>query len=592
LTQAPAVINLKQSSIGVCRHAEEARRPEITGSLVLLTIAGYAALLLWGLHMVETGITRAFGAELRRVIGIGLRNRWRAFLAGFGITALLQSSTATGLMTTSFIASGLVGLVPALAVILGANVGTTVVVQILSFDAVRAAPLLFFFGVVAFKRGGKTRTRDLGRVAIGLGVLLLALHQIVGTLEPLEETSAIRALFATLTADPFIDILIAALLTWAAYSSVAVVLLVMSLAATGILAPVSALALVLGANLGSILPQYFAAGSNNAARRLALGNLVVRGTGCLLTIPFLQPIAAGLALVEGNLARQAADFHALFNLALALAFIGLLDPLARLCMRFLPTQPASTDEGQPLYIDEAALATPSVALSNAARETLRMMDMVERMLRAFFDALRTNDRKLAAQIGTMDDTIDRLHNAIKLHLTRIGRDDAIDEADARRCSDILAFAINLEHIGDILDKSLREIAAKKIKNGLSFSPEGFGEIAAMHGQLLDDLRLAASVFMTADSRAARTLVDSKVKMRDLEQAATENHLQRLRDGRPESIETSAMHIDIARDLKRIASHLASVAYPILDQKGELGRSRVLDQAPSGHPPAGATARPT
>lgn len=558
-------------------------------TFALLHLAGYVALLLWGMHMVHSGIVRAFGGHLRQALAIGLQSRWKAFLAGMGITALLQSSTATALMSTSFIAAGFMTLVPALAVTLGANVGTTLIVQVLTFNVAAAAPVFVLAGLIAFNRGGKTRTRDLGRVGIGIGLILLALHLIVVTIEPVEKAKALRDLFALISSDPVIDIAIAALLTWAAYSSVAVVLLVMALAAQQIVTPVAALALVLGANLGNVIPQYLAAGSNAAARRLALGNLIVRGAGCLIAIPLLPWLTQAVAALEANPARQVADFHTLFNLALAIAFIGFLDPLARLCTRLIPSAPVPDDPGKPRYIDAAALGTPSIALADAAREVLRMVDVVESMLRMFLEALRSDDRKLLAQLAAMDDTLDRLHNAIKLHLTAISREDGLSEVDAKRCSDILAFTINLEHVGDILDKSLRELAAKKIKQRLTFSEEGLREIAAMHQLLLDNLHLATSVFMLGDLQAARSLLAEKDRMRDLEQTATDNHLRRLREGRLQSIETSSLHIDIARDLKRIAAHIASVAYPILEQGGALRRTRLLDEGESAG--GGSNGRP-
>jgi phosphate:Na+ symporter len=546
-------------------------------TFALLHLAGYIALLLWGMHMVHSGIARAFGGHLRQALAIGLRSRWKAFLAGIGITALLQSSTATALMSTSFIAAGFMSLVPALAVTLGANVGTT---PVLTFPVAAVAPVCVLVGLIAFNRGGKTRTRDLGRVGIGVGLILLALHLIIVTIEPVEKAQALRELFALLAGDPIVDITIAALLTWAAYSSVAVVLLIMALAAQHIVTPEAALALVLGANLGNIIPQYLAAGSNPDARRLALGNLIVRGAGCLVAIPMLPWLTKAVAALEASPARQVADFHTLFNLALALIFIGFLDPLARVCTRLIPSAPVPADPGTPRYINDAALGTPSIALADAAREVLRMVDIVESMLQKFLEALRSDDRKLLAQIGAMDDTLDRLHNAIKLHLTAISREDGLSEADAKRCSDILAFTINLEHVGDILDRSLRELAAKKIKLRLTFSEDGLREIAAMHQRLLENLHLATSVFMMGDIQAARSLLAEKDRMRDLEQAATDNHLRRLREGRLQSIETSSLHIDIARDLKRIAAHIASVAYPILEQGGALRRSRLLDESES------------
>lgn len=561
--------------------------------MIILNLAGFVALLLWGMHMVHTGIVRAFGGNLRQILAVGLQNRWKAFLAGVGITALLQSSTATALMSTSFIASGFMSLTTALAVTLGANVGTTLIVQVLTFNVVAVAPLFVLAGLVAFNRGGKTRTRDLGRVAIGVGLILLALHLIIGTIRPVEQAKALRDLFAMLSTDPIIDIAIAAVLTWAAYSSVAVVLLIMTLAAEHIITPEASIALVLGANLGNIIPQYLAAGVNTAARRLALGNLIARGTGCIVAIILLPWITAGMQWLESSPARQAADFHTLFNLVIALAFIGILDPLAQLCVRLLPSTASRSDPSRPQYISASNLATPHIALADAAREVLRMVDIVETMLRTFLDALKTDDRKLLTKLAEMDDTLDTLHNAVKLHLTAVSREDALGEADAKRCSDILAFTINLEHIGDILDKSLREIVAKKIKQRLTFSPEGLQEIADMHQSLLANLHLATSVFMMGDRSSARKLLTAKTRMRDLEQIATENHLRRLREGRPESIETSALHIDIARDLKRIAAHIASVAYPILEQDGVLRRSRLRDEeedATVAGAEAGRTAR--
>jgi phosphate:Na+ symporter len=549
----------------------------MSATLVLLHLAGYVALLLWGMHMVHSGVVRAYGGDLRQLLTIGLKQRWKAFLAGLGITALLQSSTATALMATSFIAAGLMSLVTGLAVTLGANVGTTLIVQVLAFNVAAIAPVFFLVGLIAFNRGGRTRTRDLGRTAIGAGLILLALQLIVRTIEPVEQANALREVVAALSGDPVIDIAVAAALTWAAHSSVAVVLLIMTLAGQGILDPAAALAMVLGANLGNIIPQYLAASGNREAQRLALGNLIMRGAGALIALPLLPWLPQALAYLYDSPARQVADFHTLFNVGLAVLFIGLLAPLARLCARAIPSSPAGSNPGEPQYLKASSMETPSVALANAAREVLRMVDIVETMLQAFIGALQDDDRKLLGKLSEMDNTLDQLHRAVKLHVTALNRQEALSDADERRCADILTFTINLEHIGDILDNSLREIAAKKIKQRLAFSKEGLQEIAVMHQSLLDDLQLATSVFMLGDHDAARSLLRQKDRMRDLEQTAVENHIRRLREGRTQSIETSSLHIDIARDLKRIAAHIASIAYPILQRSGTLRRSRLREE---------------
>jgi phosphate:Na+ symporter len=334
---------------------------------------------------------------------------------------------------------------------------------------------------------------------------------------------------------------------------------------------------VLGANLGNVIPQFFGTSQSGSARRLALGNLIVRGLGAVAMIPFLPRIAEWLAQFEGNPAREAADFHTLFNVVLAVVFIGLLDPLAKLCLKLIPAKSITDDPGTPRYISSSELAMPSVALASASREVLRMVDVIERMLQAFLAAIKDDDRKQIDAIAQMDDTVDDLHNALKLYLTEISRDANLTESESRRCADILSFTINLEHIGDILEKSLSELAEKKIKNNLTFSAEGFQEISNMLRQILEDLRLGVSVFMTSNLRDARALMQAKTAMRDLEWKATQNHLDRLRAKRAESVETSSLHIDIVRDLKRITAHIASVAYPVLAEKGELLPSRLLDK---------------
>jgi phosphate:Na+ symporter len=554
------------------------------GSTVILDLMGGIALLLWGLHMVHSGVVRAFGTELRRLLGVALRNRFRAFFAGALVTALLQSSTATGLMAASFVTGGVVDLVPALSVMLGANVGTTLVVQALSFNISVVTPVLLCVGVVAFKRSGRTRTRDLGRVAIGAALMLLALHLLLGTLGSVESAPAARALFAAITGQPVLCLLVAAVLTWAAHSSVAVVLLVISLATAHFVTPVAALALVLGANLGSAINPLIEASQpgNPASRRLPIGNLLTRVTGCLAVLPFLPVITDMLLRLESNPARLAADFHTAFNVAVALAFIAPLPALAAFLTRSLPAQTKPADPATPVYLDITAAGTPSVGLVCAAREVLRMGDLVETMLRRTMVAFLSGDRKLVAEISQMDDAVDSLNEAVKLYVTRITR-DSLDDRDGHRAMEIVSFSINLEHVGDIIDKNLMDLARKKIQRGITFSKDGEAELVAFHQHVVDNLRLAVGIFMSGDINVARQLIAAKAELRTTEFAAAERYLMRLRDGSPETIESISLDLDILRDLKRIHSHLCSAAYPVLERAGALQPSRLRDPAFSGPP---------
>ena len=550
------------------------------GTIVLLDLMGGVALLLWGLHMVHSGILRAFGPELRNVLSKTLHNRFAAFAAGLGLTALLQSSTATALMTASFTSEGIVGLASALAIMLGANVGTTLIVQLLSFNIAAAAPVLFVIGVVAFRGGARTRIKDLGRVVIGLGLMLVALHVLLDTLAPAENAPGVRVLLGAVTGDPVLCILIAAALTWAAHSSVATVLLIMSLAYSHFVTPVAALALVLGANLGSALNPIFEGGRRDdpASYRFPVGNLFNRLVGVALVTPLLNPIAEILRSFQPDMARATAEFHFAFNLALALIFIGLLDPMAWALEKVFPARRQSTNPAAPLYLDESVLETPSLALADACRETLHMGDVVEVMLRQVMVALMTNDRALAGEVSRMDNVVDRLDEAIKLYLTKLTR-GSLDDREGRRAMEIISFAINLEHVGDIIDKNLSEVAAKKIKRKLQFSSEGAAELTAFHKRVLDSLKTAFAVFISADVTDARALISEKARLRYAEIAAAERHFERLREGRPETLETTSLHLDVLRDLKRIHSHICSVAYPVLEAAGQMSAADVAESDP-------------
>src|SRR6266581_3466111 len=383
----------------------------MSATLSLIDLAGAIALLLWGLHMVQSGIQRAFGPHLRRFLTRTLGDRWRAFLAGLGVTAVLQSSTATGLMAASFAAGGLVDLVPALAIMLGANLGTTLIVQLLSFDIGRVAPLFVLVGVILFRRSFASRTRDIGRVAIGLGLMLFALQQLLSIITPYEDVPSLRLLMGTIATNPIIDVILGATLTWAAHSSVATVLLTMSLAAKRVVPPHAAFALVLGANLGSALnPLLEGATSNDpAAKRVPAGNLLNRIVGVALGLALLDWIGPVIVAIEPDAARAVADFHTVLNLAMAVLFLPLLRPFARLLVWLLPARAAPADPSQPIYLSEAARETPAIALAGAAREGLRMADVLEAMLRGALDAIDRGDRNRVVATKGLDDVLDRLN---------------------------------------------------------------------------------------------------------------------------------------------------------------------------------------
>jgi len=543
--------------------------------ITLVKLAGSVALLLWGIHMVSTGVQRAFGAKLRSYLSSALRNRFKAFLAGLGITALLQSSTATGLMVTGFTASGMVELMPALAVMLGANVGTTLIVQLLSFDIAEFSPALILIGVLLFRRAS-AGPRDFGRVLIGLGLVLMALHEFIALLRPYEDAPNLRLLLGAIATQPVLDVLLAAGLTWLAHSSVAVVLVVMSFAIQGTVPPEAAFALVLGANLGTAINPVVegTTGTDPAARRLPLGNLLNRIIGvvaALVALPYVSPL---LMAIEPSASRAVADFHTAFNLILAAVFFPLLRPFADLLKRLLPTRVDAADPGRPIYLDPVARDTPALALGGAAREALRMADVLESMLVGLKDSFGRQDRRQIGGVKRMDDVLDRLNSAIKAYVTSLDT-DGLGPDDLRRMREILIFATNIEQAGDAVDRNLLGISSKLSKRGLTFSDNVKAELVEMIDRLITNTRTAASLFMTSDERAARLLAAEKEAFRELQASSTDAHFDRLRSRRVDTAATSSLHLDALRDLKVVNNHIvAAAAYPVLEHKGELLPSRL------------------
>ncbi|MDR7095067.1 Na/Pi cotransporter family protein [Hydrogenophaga laconesensis] len=547
----------------------------------LLDLLAAIALLVWGTHLVRTGVLRVFGSNLRQILASSMGNRFTAALSGLGVTALVQSSTATALITASFVGRGLIALPAALAVMLGADIGTSLMAVVFSFDLSWLSPLFIFLGVTLFIARQGTQVGDFGRVLIGLGLMLLALRLISGATGVLTQNPAVQMMLGSLTSDRMLEILMGAALAVVAYSSLAVVLLASTLALQVVGLDV-ALGIVLGANLGSgLLAVITTAKSGISTRQVPLGNLLFKVLGITIAIwlipawlQFMQPLVRDPATLT-------VLFHLSFNLMVGAVFIGLTKPVARMVNRLLPLKEGKGPLDRPNHLDPSALATPSLAISCAAREAMHQADVVETMLRGVLTVIRNNDAKLSQDLRKLDDTVDNLYSSIKYYLTKISRQQ-LSEAEGRRWTDIISFTINMEQIGDTVERVLLDIEDKKIRKGRSFSEAGMAEITELHARLLDNMRLGMSVFLNGNVRDAQKLVEEKVRFRDMEREYAATHLDRLSGMTPQSMDTSSLHLDLISDLKRINSHICSIAYPILDSAGVLAPSRLREPSPPSH----------
>ena len=550
--------------------------------LILLNIAGAVMLLLWAVRMVRTGVERAHGPALKAALRNARGGSPGAAAAGVVLAVVLQSSTAVGILAAGFATSGILGTGTGIAALLGADLGSALVVKILSYNLAPLIPVLIVTGAAMFLKFEARGIRQTGRIVLGIAFILLSLKMLGEATEPLRESPILPQIVGYLDGDPLTAFALAALLAWAVHSSVATLLMLVTFAATGVLPLSVALPMVLGANVGGgIIAVWLTRGMGVEARRIPLGNLIFRGTAAALV--FLATLLADLPVerLGASEATQLVHFHLLFNFLLVLVALPLVGPMARLTARLLPEPKgagAADGAARPgSALDRTTARSPTLALASAKRELLRMGETVEIMFRPVMDLLHSGNSQQIARIRMLDAEVNRRHTDIKLFIAEVRR-GTLTEAEARRGIELTDFAINLEHIGDLIAKSLLTLAEEKAARRLHFSPEGWAELCSLHDRVQANMQMALNVLVSADVESARTLAREKEEMRRLERDSHDRHLARLQSGNSESIESSDIHLEAVRALKEINSLLVTVTYPILMESGHLLESRLAKPA--------------
>ncbi len=543
----------------------------MSSTVVMINLLGAVALLLFGLAQVKDGVSQAFGAKLKIGLATGTSNGPRSFFSGLIATIALQSSTATALMTASFVERELIKPRMAQIVLLGANVGTAITAWIVAAGLEWLSPLAVLVGVILL-RGSSSARQGGGKALVGIGLMLLSLHLLSAATEPMRSSPALMAFVALLDNAWPVALIFSAMIAFLSSSSLAAVVLILSLASAGVLSTGLIIVLVLGANLGGAVPPVLASLSGPASvRRVTLGNLIVRGAGCVLVLPLADYGAELLTILPLTPTKLPVDAHLAFNVFLA----ALAWPFSRAVsgiMKSLIADDAAAEFG-PKYLDEQELSTPVVALASATREVLGIGDLVERMLVRTADSFDRYNPSRLQEVSLLEGRVDLLQQEVKLYLSKLGP-AGLNTEDSGRSAAIIDYAINLEHIGDILEKSLVPEIAKKGTQGLQFSEEGHAEVKTFFELTQENIRIAQTIFVTRDFNLARRMMELKVEVRKMEKQSAAKHLARLRDGRAESMRTSSLHLDILRDLKRINAHIVATAHPILDESGLLIESRL------------------
>jgi phosphate:Na+ symporter len=550
---------------------------------LLFELSGSIALLLWGLQMVRTGVLRAYGAQLKQFAMQAEGRIVPALSAGLFVAALLQSSTATALIVSSFSGQGILSISTAFITILGADVGTAIAAIVASQKITVLSPILLTIGVFGYKSSSKSKQKNLFRAFSGLGMILLALSIISTTAAHLATYDTFIGIVRLIETLPFLLLTFALLFTYLAHSSLAIVLLATGFVVSGLLNIESGLVMVLGANLGSgLLPVLASWGENINARTPVVTNLLVRIINVVAIYLALAALVSSTSepftlatftnYIEQTLHISAnflpLAFHLVLNVFVAIFGLLLLKPMIAIVTYLLPPSQEEYIKTKPLYLDGKAISSPASALACAKRETLAQASIVQNMLRQSLMVFHTNDNQLRKDIIAMDDSVDTLYSAIKLYIAKILQ-GKLTEQESQQALDLLSFTTNMEHIGDIIDGSLMELAGRKIKQQSQFSKEGLSEISAIHKAVSNNFEMTVNTFISGDCELAKLLYESKAEVQKIESDSVSMHLQRIGIGLPDSLGTSSLHLDVLRDFKRINSHLTATAYPVLISSGEV-----------------------
>ncbi len=532
------------------------QEPNLT--LFIIQIAGAAALLIWSVRLVRTGVERAFVVQLRLWLRRSARSRLLAAATGLVSAMLLQSSTAVAVLVTGFVSGGSVAGLVGLAILLGADIGSALVAKVLLVRMIWLEPMLLLVGVALFLRSPQQRLRQTGRILIGLALIFLSLDMIRNATAPLVDSAGAATVMQYLGRDVMTAFLIGAVFAWVVHSSVAAVLLFVTLVAQG-------------------LAYVLTYSDPVEARRMIVSNLALRGGGAALALMSLTLAKPSLAWLGSSDALIVINLHVFFNLLVALIALPILGPVMRLAGTLMVKRTdLAASAGMLSALDPSALKVPERALSCAAREIIRMGEMTENMLRSVETLYQKWNEDTAAMIVARSQALQAMHFELKLYLATLNRTN-LDRSATSRSTHLSTVAVNLEGASDMIARNMVDMARRLEADGLSFSEQGKAEISDFHDRVLANAQLALNVMMTQNPAEARELVAQKEAVRAIEQNLQLKHLERLREGRVESIKTSNIHQETLRALKHVNTAFSMVAHPILLETGDLLKSRLLDR---------------
>lgn len=532
--------------------------------LLFIQLIGGFAIFFFGFRIAGKGLTKSAGGSLRELLYRFTKNRFFGLVSGIIIAFLLQSSTAATVMLVGFLTAGLISFINALSIAIGTAIGTTLTVQLIAFKIHNYSLLVIAIGFLL--NSLKRPVRYYGQFILGFGLIFFGIKIMGEAFLPLSMTGSLETFFISFKEHPYFVFLISTIFTALVHSSAATIGVVISLSFQGIIGLEHALPVILGANLGTSTTALIASiRGNREAKMCALGNFLFKFVTVLIFLPLIGFWSNIFQKTNWTIPRQIANSHTFFNIILGVIFLPVVAPVGKLLNKMVPQEKKELLKG-PRFLDKNIIENPSAAIAHAHREILRMADMVYEMFTRSMEVFKHNDKDLMRDLVKKDDEVDNLEEAINDYLTSISQEELTDY-QSRRITSLFFITGEMEHIGDIVSKSLMVYAGKKIKQGFIFSDEGFSEIIAFHRRIKENFDSAIGAITTYDKSLAGRLMDERKVGVDTHIKLHNAHIDRLKRGLSETIETSTIHLDFIDDLERVNFHISNIGYAILGKVG-------------------------
>lgn len=548
----------------------------------LISIAGATMLLLFAVRLVRTGIERSYGASFQRVM-TGQHRPMQASLVGVALAVVLQSSAAVALLTSGFAASGLLAFGTGLAIVLGGDLGSALIIQILSFNLDWLVPVLLAVGGWFFVKTETKKLRQAGRILMGIALILISLQFLRDAMEPIRDSAFLPAISDYLARDYITAFLVGGALAFLMHSSVATILMCVTLVQIGAIPFTAGLSLVLGANLGSaFIPVWLTRGMDLPARRIVFANLVLRGTGAIASLFVANLILNGGAIGIDYGGQMLVNVHIAFNAALLLMALPFCNLLRGPFEAILPDYPKNADlqvlSRPQIALDPTNIGSPTQALASLKRELLRMTELVEAMFHPVMDLYRSGDKDHIRAVQSIDREVNACLTRIRGFVAGLPIEMMADES-GRAARDMLEYAVRLETAGDVVAERFSVLAGNLKKANVEFSDDGWAELQQMHENIQANLKLASNVLISDDVESARLLNMEKTEIKRAERDSRKRHFRRLQSGEKLSFASSDIHLETLRAFRDFNSNIAAVATPILYANGQLLETRLIEEMP-------------